>query len=137
MNPPGFASVSASTSSCTAWYCSPFRWRATSLDKFQAGDKNPVRSEGINDYLPRQLGTLLCVLFGGIQVIPLVVYTGQAKMRFASHPLWRITSQLQAAPVALGRQIQLVVCFLYLAQIDCSRQGVDGIPKRLTDRYNV
>src|SRR6266480_466003 len=65
-----------------------------SLGKFQAGDKHPVRSEGINDYLPRQLGTLLCVLFGGIQVIPLVVYTGQAKMRFASHPLWRITSEL-------------------------------------------
>src|SRR2546428_4678111 len=82
-----------------------------SLGKFQAGDKHPVRSEGVDDYLPRQLGTLLSVLPGGLQVIPFVEYTGQAKMRFASHQLRRITGQLQAAPVALGRQIQLVVCF--------------------------
>src|SRR5207302_11268892 len=65
----------------------------------------------------RQFGTLLSVLPGGHQVIPFVEYTGQAKMRFASHPLRRITGKLQAAPVALCRQIQLVVCFLYLAQI--------------------
>jgi hypothetical protein len=83
-----------------------------SLDQFQAGDKHPVRSEGVNDDLPRHLGTLLCVLRSFLQVIPFVADTGQAKMRFASHQLWRITGQLQAAPVALGRQRQLGVCFL-------------------------
>ena len=32
--------------------------------------------------------------------------------------------------------MELVVCFLYLAQTECSRCRVDGSPKRLTDRYD-
>src|SRR2546421_7186021 len=57
------------------------------LGKFQAGDKYPVRSQGVDEYLPRQLGTLLSVREGGLQVIPFVAEASQAKMRFASHPL--------------------------------------------------
>jgi hypothetical protein len=59
-------------------------------------------------YLPRQLDALLPVLLSGIQVIPFVEYTGQAKMRFAGARLQLITDQLQDAPVGLGCQIELV-----------------------------
>ena len=61
------------------------------------------------------------MLLGGIQVVPLVADTGQAKMRFAGNRLRRITCQLQGAPVGLGRQRELVVCFLDLAQTECRR----------------
>ena len=101
------------------------------LGKLQAGEKHPTRSEGVDAvHLPRQLEALLPVLLGGLQVVPLVGDTGQAKMRFAGNRLRRITCQLQDAPVGLGRQRQLVVCFLYLAQAECRRYGVDGIPRR-------
>src|SRR5205807_1673435 len=148
MKPPGAASASASQSRCTAWSLSPCIWRATawSTITLSCSSAHPLAStcrrhgkstaSAADGYLPRQLGTLLSVLRGFLQVIPFVEDTGQAKMRFASHPLRRITGQLQAALVALGRQRQLVVCFLYLAQIDGSRQGVDGIPKRLPDSYD-
>ena len=100
-----------------------------SLGKFQAGEQHLIRSEGVDAFhLSRQLEALLPMLLGGIQIIPLVSYTGQAKMRFAGNRLRRITCQSQDAPVGLSRQRRLVVCFLYLAQIDCSRYGVDGIP---------
>ena len=69
-------------------------------------------------YLPRQLEALLPVLLGGIQVVPFVEDTGQAKMRFAGNRQRLITCQLQDAPVGLGRQRQLVFCFLYLTQAD-------------------
>ncbi len=75
-----------------------------SLGQFQAGEQHPVRSQGVDEYLPCELGTLLRVLRGFLQVIPFVEDTSQAEMRFASHPLRRITGQLQAAPVGLGRQ---------------------------------
>src|SRR5207248_5383117 len=85
-------------------------------------------------YPSRQLDALLPVLLSGIQVVPLVVYTGETKMRFASNPLRRITCQKEGSPVGLGRQVKPVFSFLYLAQTGCSRYGVDRIPKRLTDR---
>ena len=49
------------------------------------------------------------MLLSGLQVVPLVVDTGQAKMRFAGNRLRRITGQLQDALVGLGRQRELVV----------------------------
>ena len=76
------------------------------------------------------------VLLGSIQVVPFVGDTRQAKMRFGGNRPRRITCQLQDAPVGPCRQRQLVVCFLYLAQTECRRDGVDGIRKRLTDRYD-
>jgi hypothetical protein len=80
-----------------------------SLNKFQAGEKHPTESECVNTFhLPRQLDALLPVLLGGIQVIPFVEYPGQAKTRFAGNRLRLISKQLQAAPVALGRQKELV-----------------------------
>ena len=57
-------------------------------------------------------------------------------IRFAGNrPRW-ITSQKEDSPVGLGRQRQLVIGFLYLAQTECRGCRVDGIPKRLTDRYD-
>lgn len=56
-------------------------------------------------------------------------------MRYAGNRQRLITKQLQGAPVGLGRQIELVVCFLYGAQADCSHYGGDNIPRRLADRY--
>ena len=74
------------------------------------------------------------MLVGGIQVVPLVVYTGQAKVRFAGNwPRW-ITCQEDGLPICLGRQMKPVICFLYLAQAECSRCSVNRRPKRLTDR---
>ncbi len=76
------------------------------------------------------------MLFGDIQVIPLVADTGQAKICFAGSRPRRITCQLQDAPVALGRQRELVFCFLYLAQTGCSRYGDHDISRCLADRYD-
>ena len=50
-------------------------------------------------------------------------------MRFAGNRQRRITCQLQDAPVGLGRQIELVVCFLYVAQTDCRQDGDEDIPR--------
>src|SRR5829696_1757343 len=32
--------------------------------------------------------------------------------------------------------MEVVICFLYLCEREGSRRGIDGIPKRLTDRYD-
>src|SRR2546428_9326952 len=49
------------------------RARHISLGKPQAGEKHPIRSEGVDAiYLPRQLDALLPVPLGSIQVVPLV-----------------------------------------------------------------
>jgi hypothetical protein len=80
------------------------------LGKLQAGKKHPIRSEGVDTlYLLRQLEALLSILLCGMEVIPLVEDTGEAKVRFTGKPLRRITDQLQDASVALGRQSELVV----------------------------
>ena len=48
-----------------------------SLGKFQTGEKHLIRSEGVDAFhLLRQLEALLPMLLGGIQIIPLVGYTG-------------------------------------------------------------
>ena len=52
----------------------------------------------------------------GIQVVPFVADTGQGQMRFAGQWQRLITKQLQDALVGLGCQIQLVLCFLYVAE---------------------
>src|SRR5690349_3134057 len=74
--------------------------------------------------------------FGSIQLIPLVIYPGKSKMRLAGNWPWRITCQLQDAPVGLCCSGKLVFCLLYLAEAKCSRCCVDGLPKRLTNRYD-
>src|SRR5207245_8302747 len=48
----------------------------------------------------------------------------------------RIASQFKNTAVRPCGQGQLVVCFLYLPKTQCSGDGVDGIPKRLTERYD-
>ena len=51
--------------------------RHISLGKLQVGEKHPTRSERDDTFrLPRQFDALLPVLLGGIQVVPLVVYSG-------------------------------------------------------------
>ena len=61
--------------------------------QFHTGEKHLAGSEGVETFrLPRQEDALLPMLFGGIQVVPLVVDTGQAKMRFASNRPRRLTS---------------------------------------------
>src|SRR5450755_1415990 len=63
-----------------------------SLNKLQTGEKHFIGSEGIDAFhLSRQLKAVLPVLLSGIQVVPLVVDTGQAKIRFTGHRLRRIT----------------------------------------------
>jgi hypothetical protein len=48
-----------------------------SLGKFQTGEKHLIRSEGVDAFhLSRQLEALLPMLLSGIQIIPLVGYTG-------------------------------------------------------------
>ena len=75
------------------------------------------------------------MLFGGIQVVPFVEDTGQAKMRFADNLKRLITRQLQDAPVGLGRLIELVICFLYVAQTDGCQDGGEDSPGCLAERY--
>ncbi|MDQ6671316.1 MAG: hypothetical protein M3069_11300 [Chloroflexota bacterium] len=54
-----------------------------SLGKPQADEKDRIRREGVDAfYLPCQLEAVLRVLLRSIQVVPFVVDTGQAKMRF-------------------------------------------------------
>ena len=105
--------------------------------QFQAGEKHLADNEPVNHsvILPRQLKALLPVLLGGIQVVPFVADAGQAKIRFAGIRRRLITNQLQDTPVGLGRQIELVFQFLYLAQAGCSQYGDEDIPGRLADRY--
>ena len=57
-------------------------------------------------------------------------------MRFGRQPPRRITDQWQHAPVGPCRQSKLVVRFLNLSQTECRRDGVDGIRKRLTEKYD-
>ena len=81
---------------------------------------------------------LLRVALGGLQVVPFEGDTGQSEMRLRSKPLRWITHQLQHAPVGVGRERQLVVAFLYLAQTEHRRGRIDGISKRATtDGYDL
>ena len=62
------------------------------LSKFQPGEKHLTGDESVIVLdLPRQLNALLRVLLGGIKVVPLVAYSGEAKMRFAGKRQRRIT----------------------------------------------
>jgi hypothetical protein len=56
-------------------------------------------------------------------------------MRFAGNRQRRITCQLQDAPVGLGRQMELVFCFLYVTQAGRSHYSYDAMPDRLADGY--
>jgi hypothetical protein len=98
-----------------------------SLDEFQTGQKHLTENESVNNVLilSRQLEALLSVLLGGIQVVPFVEYAGQAEMCFAGIRQRLITSQLDTAPVGLGRQIELVFCFLYAAQTIRGQYSMD------------
>src|SRR5437899_1799924 len=57
-------------------------------------------------------------------------------MRFGGNRPWRIASQFKNTAVRPCGQRQLVVCFLNLPQTQCRGDGVDGIRKRLTERYD-
>ena len=75
---------------------------------------------------------------GGLQVVPFEGDTGQSEMRLRRKPLPWITHQLPDAPVGVGRERQLVVAFLYLAQTEHRRGRIDGISKRATtDGYDL
>src|SRR3989440_8779241 len=69
-----------------------------------------------------------------IQVVPFVEDTGQAKMRFVDNLKRLIPCNLQDALVGLGRRIELVVCFLYVAQADGRQDGGEDIPSCLAER---
>ena len=56
------------------------------------------------------------MLLSGIEIVPLVENTGQANMCFADNLLRLFTCPMQDAPVGLVRLIELVVCFLNIAQ---------------------
>ena len=90
-------------------------------------------------HLARQLDPLLPVPLRGLQVVPFVGDTRQAKMRFGGKPPRRIAYQLQDPLVGLLRQQQLGVQFLDLAQTECRGGGVDGIANgalpRMTSAY--
>ena len=60
-------------------------------------------------YLLRQLQAVVPILRCGMEVVPLVEDTGEANIRFTGNRLRWITDQVQDAPVALGRQSELVV----------------------------
>ncbi len=64
------------------------------------------------------MDALLPVLLGGLQVVPCVAETGQTKMRFDCGRLRQIACQVQDAPVGLGCQSKLGVCFLDVTQAD-------------------
>ena len=55
-------------------------------------------------------------------------------MRFVDNLQRLITGQLQDAPVGLGRQSELVFCFLYVAQADGRQYGGEDIPGCLAER---
>jgi len=74
----------------------------------------------------------LPVLLRSIEVVPFVVDTREAEMRFGREPPRRITDQCQHVPVGPCRQSKLVVRFLDLSQTECRRDGVDGIRERFT-----
>ena len=103
-----------------------------SLREHQPGKKHFTENGSVSVYyLPRQRDAQLRVLFGSILVVPLVEYASQAEMRIAGRWGRRITSQLQGASVGLNCQREVVFCFLYCAQADCSHHGDDGTPDRL------
>src|SRR5215212_2134594 len=77
------------------------------------------------------------VLLGGLQVVPLVEYTGQAKMHFADDLEWLITRQLQDAPVGLRRRVELVIKLLYVSQSESRQYSGENIPGCMTERYGL
>ena len=85
--------------------------------------------------LPRQFDALPPVLLGGVQVVPLVADPGQADKLLAGIRRFLIAKQLQRAPVAFGRLMELVVRFLYLGQAGCGQNSEVNIPGRLPDRH--
>src|SRR5947207_577074 len=74
------------------------------------------------------------MLLGGIQVVPFVEDAGQTKMRFVDNLKWLMTCQLQDVLVGLGCLIQLVVCFLDVAQGDGRQDSSEDIPGCLAER---
>jgi hypothetical protein len=59
--------------------------------------------------------------------------TGQAKMRFVDNLQRLITPHLQDAPVGLGCQVELVACFLHVAQADGRQDNGEDIPGCLAE----
>ncbi len=67
-----------------------------SLSQFQAGKKHLTDNEPVYHaiILPRQVEALSPVLLGGLEIVPFVEYTGQAKMRFVDDLQRLIACQL-------------------------------------------
>ena len=84
-------------------------------------------SVGVRDLLC-QLETLLPVLSGGVEVVPLVVHTGQAQVGFADEGKRQTGCQLDGVPIGLDRQAELVIRFLEEAQTDRPQDLVDRVP---------
>ena len=106
------------------------------LGQFQTGKKHLTRNESVNTalILPRQVEALSPMLLGGLQVVPLIEYTGQAKMCFVDHRPRHITCQLQDAMVGRSRPMELIFCLLDRAQAGCSCYGEEDVPRRLAER---
>ena len=67
--------------------------------KCQAGEQHLARDGSVGvRYLLCQLETLLPVLSGGVEVVPLVVHTGQAQVGFADEGKRQTGCQLDGAP---------------------------------------
>ena len=75
------------------------------------------------------------MLFSSIQVVPFVIDTGQAKICFTGIRQRIITIQLQNTLVGLGRQVELVFCFLHSTKTECGQFGDEGMSDRLADGY--
>ena len=75
------------------------------------------------------------LMLSGFQVIPFIENTGQARMRFAGPWKRRIASQRENAAIGLGGQMELVFCFLHVAQAGCGAHVDDDIPGRLANRH--
>ena len=75
------------------------------------------------------------VLLRSLQVVPFVQDAGQAQMRFVDNLKRLITRPLQHTSVGLGRQIELVVYFLYDTEGDGRQDGGEDIPRCLAERY--
>ncbi len=78
--------------------------------KCQAGEEHLARDGSVGvRYLLCQLETLLPVLSGSVEVVPLVLHTGQAQVGFADEGNRQTGRQLHGVPIGHGRHAELIV----------------------------
>ena len=96
--------------------------------KCQAGEQHLPGDGSVGvRYLSCQPDALLPVLSGGVEVVPLVVHTGQAQVGFADERKRQTACQLNRVPERLDRQTELVVQFLDEAQADRPQDLVECV----------